>query len=91
MPTLDHATFINRLKGKSINTSALRQSYPDLNLRRLPGDGMMEGTLPNLERLWEIIDNYDHDGNVNTISDAPALSVAEWVVCRNRRGCACDE
>ena len=79
MPTLDHATFINRLQGKSINTGALRQSYPDLNLRGLPADGMMEGTLPNLEKLWEIIDNYDHDGNVNTISDPPAVAIAEWL------------
>ncbi|HEU4854559.1 MAG TPA: hypothetical protein VFS89_04635 [Nitrosospira sp.] len=79
MPTLDRATFINRLKGKSINTGALRQSYPDLNLRGLPADGRMEGTLSNLERLWEIIDNYDHDGNVNTISDPPAAAIAEWL------------
>jgi hypothetical protein len=83
MPTLDHATFINRLKGKSINTGALRQSYPDLNLRGLPAEGMMEGTPPNLERLWEIIDSYDQDGNVNTISDPPAVAMAVWLFTRN--------
>lgn len=79
MPKLDHATFINRLKGKSIDAVALRNAYPDLNVRTIVGNGIITGTTQNLEKLWEIIDNYDHDGNVNTISDAPALSIAKWL------------
>ena len=79
MPTLDHATFINRLKGKSINIVELRNAHPNLNLRSIAGNGVMEGTAQNLEKLWEVIDNYDHDGNVNTISDPRSLSIAEWL------------
>ena len=79
MPTLDHATFIRRLKGKSIDTQRLHSAYPDLNLSSIGGNGAIDGTMPNLERLWEIIDNYDHDGNVNTISDQAALAIAEWL------------
>ena len=79
MPTLNHATFIRRLKGKSIDSQRLRSAYPDLNLSSIGGNGAIDGTTPNLERLWEIIDNYDHDGNVNTISDQAALAIAEWL------------
>ena len=80
MPTLDHATFIRRLKGKSIDTQRLQRAYPDLNLRSMGGgNGVINGTTPSLERLWEIIDSYDHDGNVNTISDQAALGIAEWL------------
>jgi hypothetical protein len=79
MPALDHATFINRLKGKSINTAELRSAYPELNVRSFSNNGVIKGTDENLERLWELIDNYDHDGNVNTISDQRALSIAEWL------------
>ena len=78
MPQLNHATFIDRLKGKSIDTAALRTAYPDLNMGSIAGDGVIKGTTQNLEKLWEIIDSYDHDGNVNTISDSRALSIAEW-------------
>ena len=77
MPTLDHATFIRRLKGKSIDTQQLRSAYPDLNLSSIGGNGAINGTTSNLERLWEIIDHYDHDGNVDTISDQAALAIAE--------------
>jgi hypothetical protein len=79
MPTLDHSTFIRRLTGKSIDTGRLRSVYPNLNLKNIGDDSLIVGTVPNLERLWEIIDNYDHDGNVNTISDQDALSIAEWL------------
>ncbi|MGH8685731.1 MAG: hypothetical protein ACREUM_10325 [Nitrosospira sp.] len=79
MPKLDHATFIDRLKGRSIDVAQLRNVYPDLNVRSIAGDGVIEGTTQNIEKLWELIDNYDHDGNVNTISDPPALSIAEWL------------
>jgi hypothetical protein len=79
MPVLDHATFINRLKGKSINTAELGSAYPELNVRSFSNNGVIKGTVENLEKLWELIDNYDHDGNVNTISDQPALSIAEWL------------
>ena len=72
MPKLDHATFIDRLKGRSIDVAQLRSVYPDLNVRSIAGDGVIEGTTQNIEKLWELIDNYDHDGNVNTISDPPA-------------------
>jgi len=77
MPTLNHAAFIDRLKGKFINLGELRREYPDLHVRNIVGDGIIEGTTENLEKLWEAIDNYDRDGNVNTISDAPALLIAE--------------
>ncbi|HEV7929881.1 MAG TPA: hypothetical protein VGP12_07085 [Nitrosospira sp.] len=79
MPSLDHSTFIRRLKGKSIDTHKLGSAYPELNLRSISGNGVIDGTTPSLERLWEIIDSYDHDGNVNTISDRKALSIAEWL------------
>jgi hypothetical protein len=79
MPKIDHNTFIDRLKGKSINAAALQGAYPDLNVRTIAANGVITGTAQNLEKLWEIIDNYDHDGNVNTISDAPALSIAKWL------------
>src|SRR4051812_3288159 len=80
MSQLDHSTFIRRLKGKSIDTRELRSAYPDLNLSSIGGhNGVVDGTAPNLERLWEVIDSYDHDGNVNTISDRVALSIAEWL------------
>ena len=79
MPILDHDTFINRLRGESINTVELQNAYPDLNLRHIPTNGVLEGTTQNLEKLWEIIDNYDHDGDVNTISDPPALSITQWL------------
>ena len=80
MSQLHHSTFIRRLKGKSIDTRQLRSAYPDLNLSSISGDnGVVDGTATNLERLWEVIDNYDHDGNVNTISDRAALSIAEWL------------
>jgi hypothetical protein len=79
MPTLNHAAFIARLKGRSIDTVALRDAHPDLSISGIAGDGIIEGTTQNLERLWEAIDRYDHDGNVNTISDRPALSIAEWL------------
>jgi len=79
MPTLNHADFIAHLKGKSINLAELRSAYPDLSTSSIAGDGVIEGTPRNLEKLWEAIDRYDHDGNVNTISDAPALSIAEWL------------
>jgi hypothetical protein len=80
MSQLHHSTFIRRLKGKSIDTRGLRSAYPDLNLSSIGGgNGVIDGTAPNLERLWEIIDNYDRDGNVNTISDRAALSIAEWL------------
>ena len=82
MPQLDHATFIDRLKGKSIDAAALRTAYPDLNVRSIAGDGVITGTMENLEKLWEIIDSYDHDGNVNTISDSRALSIAEWLFAK---------
>lgn len=85
MLVLDHATFIDRLKGKPINTVELHTAYPDLNVTsfaRSAGNGVIEGTTQNLEKLWEIIDNYDHDGNVNTISDQPALSIAEWLFAK---------
>ena len=79
MPTLNHAAFIARLKGRSIDAVALRDAHPDLSISGIAGDGIIEGTTQNLERLWEAIDRYDHDGNVNTISDRPALSIAEWL------------
>lgn len=79
MPILDHNTFINRLRGKFINTAELQSAHPDLNVRRISSNGVIEGTTQNLEKLWEIIDNYDHDGNVNTISDPPALAIAQWL------------
>src|SRR5687768_90340 len=82
MPALDHATFINRLKGKSINTAELRSAYPELNVRSFSNNGVIKGTDENLERLWELIDTYDHDGNVNTISDQRALSIAEWLFAK---------
>ncbi|MBA4141890.1 MAG: hypothetical protein H0X43_02565 [Nitrosospira sp.] len=90
MPSLDHATFINRLKGKLIDTVALRTAYPELDLRGITGNGVISGTGQNLEKLWEVIDNYDHDGNVNTISDAPALSIAEWLFTETRNSDATD-
>ena len=70
MPTLNHAAFIARLKGRSIDAVALRDAHPDLSISGIAGDGIIEGTTQNLERLWEAIDRYDHDGNVNTISDS---------------------
>jgi hypothetical protein len=79
MPILDHNTFINRLRGKLINTAELQSAHPDLNVRRISNNGVIEGTTQNLERLWEVIDNYDHDGDVNTISDPPALAIAQWL------------
>ncbi|MDQ3186772.1 MAG: hypothetical protein M3Q16_10045 [Pseudomonadota bacterium] len=82
MPILDHATFIDRLKGKPVDVAQLRSAYRDLNVEGIAGHGVIEGTSQNLEKLWEIIDNYDHDGNVNTISDPPALSIAEWLFAK---------
>jgi hypothetical protein len=82
MPSLDHATFIDRLKGKSIDATTLRRAYPDLNVGNIAGNGVINGTTQNLEKLWEIIDHYDHDGNVNTISDSAALSIAEWLFAK---------
>jgi hypothetical protein len=82
MPKLDHATFINRLKGKSIDFAQLRSVYPDLNVANITDHDVIEGTTQNLEKLWETIDSYDHDGNVNTISDSPALSIAEWLFAK---------
>ena len=82
MPTLNHATFIAGLKGRSIDAVALRDAYPDLSISGIAGDGIIEGTTQNLEKLWEAIDRYDHDGNVNTISDTLALSIAEWLFIR---------
>ncbi len=79
MPILDHNTFVNRLRGKLINTAELQDAHPDLNVRRISSNGVIEGTTQNLEKLWEAIDNYDHDGNVNTISDPPALAIAQWL------------
>ena len=79
MPTLNHAAFISRLKGRAIDAVALRNAHPDLSISGIAGGGIIEGTSQNLERLWEAIDRYDHDGNVNTISDTPALSIAEWL------------
>lgn len=79
MPTLDHNTFVNRLRGKFINTAELQSAHPDLIVRRISSNGVIEGTTQNLEKLWEVIDNYDHDGNVNTISDPPALAIAQWL------------
>ncbi|SEK68795.1 hypothetical protein [Nitrosovibrio tenuis] len=83
MPTLNHAAFIDRLKGKSIDLIELHGAYPDLSVRGIAGNGVIEGTTQNLEKLWEAIDNYDHDGNVNTISDPPALSIAEWLFAKS--------
>jgi hypothetical protein len=88
MIKLDHSTFIRHLKGKSINADQLRSAYPDLNLKSIGGNGVIDGTVPNLERLWEIIDNYDHDGNVNTVSDQAALSIAEWLFTNSERPAA---
>lgn len=82
MPSLDHATFINRLKGKPIDIVELRSAHPDLNLSDIAGGPVIDGSAHNLERLWEAIDSYDRDGNVNTISDAPALSIAQWLFAR---------
>ncbi|MDN5836461.1 MAG: hypothetical protein L0H12_03815 [Nitrosospira sp.] len=82
MPILHHATFIDRLKGKSIDAAQLRNAYPDLDMSGIGRNDVIEGTMQNLEKLWEIIDNYDHDGNVNTISDPPALSIAEWLFAK---------
>lgn len=82
MTVLNHAAFIERLKGKSIDLAGLHRAHPDLSVRAIPGGGVIEGTTQNLENLWEAIDNYDHDGNVNTISDVPALSIAEWLFAR---------
>ncbi|HEX8873885.1 MAG TPA: hypothetical protein VF780_04600 [Nitrosospira sp.] len=86
MPALDHATFIDRLKGKSINLAGLHGAYPDLGMEAIAGNGVIEGTTQNLEKLWEAVDYYDHDGNVNTISDAPALSIADWLFARAESG-----
>ncbi len=86
MPTLDHTTFIDRLQGKSISLIELQTAYPDLSVKAIAGNDTIEGTTPNLEKLWEAIDNYDHDGNVNTISDAQALSIAEWLFAKAGRG-----
>lgn len=82
MPKLDHATFIDRLQGKSIDVAQLQSAYPDLNVRGVAGSGVIEGTAQDIEKLWEIIDSYDHDGNVNTISDPPAISIAEWLFAK---------
>lgn len=82
MPILDHATFISRLKGKPINTVELQSVYPELDVGSISDNGFIKGTMQNLEKLWEIIDNYDRDGNVNTISDQPALSIAEWLFAK---------
>ena len=43
------------------------------------GAARWPGTTQNLERLWEIIDSFDRDGNVNTVSDHAALSIADWL------------
>ena len=48
----------------------------------IAGNGVIKGTTQDLEKLWEIIDHYDHDGNVNTISDSAALSIAEWLFAK---------
>ena len=44
MPILDHNTFVNRLKGKFINTAELQSAHPDLNVRRISSNGIIEGT-----------------------------------------------
>ena len=85
MPILSHAAFLDRLKGKSINLIELHSAYPDLSIRGIAGDGIIEGTVLNLEKLWEAIDRYDHDGNVNTISDSARIVDREMAICRNRK------
>lgn len=79
MASLDHVAFIDRLKGKPINIVELRSAHPDLSLSNIAGGPVIDGSTPNLEKLWEAIDSYDRDGNVNTISDAPALAIAQWL------------
>lgn len=86
MPKLDHATFIARLKGRSINAAELRSAHPELDTGSIPGNGVIAGTTENLEKLWEIVDSFDHDGNVNTISDDAALSIANWLFTRASNG-----
>lgn len=82
MSVLHHSTFINRLQGKSIDAVELQSAHPDLNVGSIGSNAVIEGTVQNLEKLWELIDNYDRDGNVNTISDPPALSIAEWIFAK---------
>lgn len=79
MSSLNHNVFISRLKGKPIDLAELHRAYPALGTGTIAGSGLIEGTTENLEKLWEAIDRFDHDGNVNTISDAPALSIAQWL------------
>jgi hypothetical protein len=86
MPKLDHATFLARLKGRSINTAELQRAHPELDTGNIAGNGVIAGTTQNLEKLWEIIDSFDRDGNVNTISDDAALSIAEWLFTRADNG-----
>ena len=86
MPKLDHATFIARLKGRSINAAELRSAHPELDTGSIPGNGVIAGTTENLEKLWEIVDSFDHDGTVNTISDDAALSIANWLFTRAGNG-----
>jgi hypothetical protein len=79
MPKLDHATFLARLKGRSINAAEFQSAHPELDVRNIAGNGVLVGTTQNLEKLWEVIDGFDRDGNVNTISDDAALSIAYWL------------
>ena len=79
MPKVDHATFLSRLKGRSINVAELQSAHPELDAGNIAGNGIIAGTAQNLEKLWERIDSLDHDGNVNTISDRAALSIANWL------------
>jgi len=76
---LNHSDFINRLKGKFVDLAALHRAYPALGITSFHDDEIIQGTNENLERLWEAMDRFDHDGDVNTISDAPALSIANWL------------
>jgi hypothetical protein len=76
MPSLNHNVFISRLKGKPIDLAELHRAYPALGTGAIAGSGLIEGTTENLEKLWEAIDRFDHDGNVNDIR-APALSIAQ--------------
>ena len=79
MPKVDHATFLARLKGRSINIAELQNAHPELDAGNIAGNGVLAGTTQNLEKLWELIDGFDRDGNVNTISDDAALSIADWL------------
>lgn len=83
MPTIDRASFVNRMQGKSLKEADIKAAYPGVDVRGLANaQGVIEGTPANLDKLWKAIDKFDSDGNAATISGQKPVQIAEWVLAR---------